>query len=62
LELAAVPTDIRVCFTTLTGTPPPGTMTKAQIVALVGRLRQSEVRKTHCGRRLLALYDNQGRR
>ena len=37
-------------------------MTEAQAVALIGRLRQSEVAKTKCGRRLLSLYDEQVRR
>ena len=61
-DLATVPSDVRVCFTRLTGKPEKGSMTEAQAVALIGRLRQSEVAKTKCGRRLLSLYDEQARR
>jgi hypothetical protein len=58
-DLAAVPGDIRVCFVQVTGKPQSGVMTQKEVVALVGNLRSSEVSKTNCGRRLLALYDKQ---
>lgn len=58
-NLANVPPDIRQCFTVLTGKPVPGAMSEKEAVALIGKLRASEVSKTYCGRRLLALYDGQ---
>lgn len=59
ISLAAVPGDIRACFTRMTGAPMPGTMTQRQIVQLVTDLRRSERAKTQCGRRLLNIYDTQ---
>lgn len=58
-NLANVPPDIRQCFTVLTGKPAAGSMSEKEAVALIGKLRTSEVQKTYCGRRLLALYDGQ---
>jgi hypothetical protein len=60
--LAAVPGDLRTCFGEVVAPqlPPPGQpVTRRQIVELVGRLRESEVARTQCGRRLLAFYDTQ---
>ena len=57
--LARVPNDVRTCFTKLVPAPEAGAMSSSDVVALVARLRQSEVSKTRCGKRLLALYDKQ---
>lgn len=54
---APVPGDIRTCFTQLVGAPMEGDMLRKENVALIMKLRTSEVAKSKCGKRLLALYD-----
>lgn len=58
-SLATVPADIRMCVVQLTGAPAAGSMTRAQAAELIFRLRQSELRLSSCGQRILALYDSQ---
>ena len=43
----------------MTPPPPAGALSQKQVAALIGRLRASEVAKTACGQRALALYDAQ---
>ncbi|MEW6258107.1 MAG: hypothetical protein AB1592_19305 [Pseudomonadota bacterium] len=43
----------------MTPPPPAGALSQKEVVALIGRLRASELAKTACGQRLLALYDAQ---
>lgn len=60
--LAAVPSDLRVCFGEVVEPqlPPPGQpLTRRQILALVEFLHSDRVRRTHCGRQLIAFYDAQ---
>lgn len=60
VPLAAVPDDIRACLAQVSDRPAgDGSMTTKQIVALIARLRASELRLSGCGKRLLALYDAQ---
>ncbi|MFG1461706.1 hypothetical protein V5F77_02320 [Xanthobacter sp. DSM 24535] len=60
LRLADLPADIRGCFEELTGRPAgTGALSQKQVVALIGRLRDSELRLSACGKRLIALYDAQ---
>lgn len=61
IPLTHVPADIRRCFKTLTGEPMPGAMDKEKVMELIAALRASEVRKSQCGKRLLALYDAQSK-
>lgn len=58
-DLAGVPNDIRACFTKLTGKPQAGVMSEREAAALIAALRKSEVSKSNCGKRLLAIYDGQ---
>ena len=58
----SVPADIRACFDELVPAPPPGPMTKAQVMRLIADLKRSELEKSQCGRRLLAFHDATVRR
>lgn len=40
----------------------PGEMSRDQAAQLIAKLRNSEVRKSRCGVRLLKLYDDQSNR
>lgn len=52
-----LPVDIRLCFETLVPAPPPGPLSKAQVVKLIANLKASEAEKTDCGKRLIEFYD-----
>lgn len=54
--MAPVPGDIRHCIAT-TVPEPAAIKTKADVMRVIAELRASEVAKTKCGQRLLALYD-----
>lgn len=56
--LPAVPADVRTCFDELVPPPTAAKMTNQQIVKLIADLRQSELGKSGCGKRLLAFYDS----
>lgn len=58
--LAPVPPEVRACFDTLTERPSgKGAMSQAQVAEVIAHLRQSELRLSACGKRLLAFYDAQ---
>lgn len=60
VRLADVPADLRACLGTLSERPAgTGAMSQREVVALIARLRASELRLSACGHRLLALYDAQ---
>lgn len=59
VPLASVPQDIRQCFAKLVPAPKKGEMTDKEVIALIGKLRTSEVAKSRCGKRLLRIYDTQ---
>ena len=48
-----IPNDLRNCFDEVTGFPNTQNLTNREIVRLIVDLRQSETRKTQCGRRLI---------
>lgn len=58
-RLTDLPQDIRTCFDEMTPRPPDGALSQKQVAALIAKLRASEMAKTGCGRRALALYDAQ---
>lgn len=58
--LAPVPPEVRACFDVLTERPAgTGALSAAQVAEVIARLRQSELRLSACGKRLLAFYDAQ---
>ncbi|QTL01893.1 hypothetical protein J5J86_13870 [Aquabacter sp. L1I39] len=58
--LASVPPDLRDCFDTLTERPAgTGALSAAQVAEVIAHLRQSELRLSACGKRLLAFYGAQ---
>lgn len=57
LRLPEVPATLRQCFASSTELPPGKTWTQAETVEVLAKVRASELAKTSCGRRLLALYD-----
>jgi hypothetical protein len=59
VKLAAVPSDIRVCFNRLVPAPARGEMKQSDMLRLVADLKRSELKKSECGKRLLAFYDTQ---
>lgn len=60
VRLTDLPADLRACVTEVTGRPAgAGAMSQRDVVALVGKLRASELRLSGCGQRLVALYDAQ---
>lgn len=62
-DLAAVPADIRLCFSEVVPRPAgDGPMTQKQVAKLIADLKQSEKAKSDCGRRLIDLYDGQSMR
>jgi hypothetical protein len=61
VALAPVPADLRVCFARLVPPPPPGPLTKKQVIRLIGELKASELAKSRCGKRLIAWYETQAR-
>ena len=56
VTLPKAPAYYTKCFATLTDIP-TGTLTRAQIVVLIGQLRKSEKAKSKCGQDLLLWYD-----
>lgn len=58
-KLATIPSDIQVCFDKLVPKPKPGPMSRQDVVGLIGKLRQSEVSKSLCGKRLIEWYNTQ---
>ena len=53
-----IPTDLRVCFSTLTEFPESSSLTRRQALTLILKLRTSEVDKFSCGNRLLDFMDD----
>ena len=54
-----VPADIVACFNQVTQFPTNHTLNSAQMVDLVVDLRESEIEKTLCGKRLIAWAEGQ---
>ena len=52
-----LPADLRLCFDSAVAKPKAGPMTKAEVLALVSKLKLSETEKIECGKRLVAFYD-----
>lgn len=52
-----IPADIQICFETVVGFPPVGELDSESNLRLILDLRASEIEKTLCGRRLLAITD-----
>ena len=59
--LAPIPGDIKSCINRLTGFPEGEALSQAQVQKLIVELRKSEVQKTKCGKRLIRLYESQGK-
>jgi hypothetical protein len=60
--LAAIPDEHRACFGEVIEPqlPPAGQpLSRRQVLALVDYLHTDRVRRTHCGRQLIAFYDAQ---
>lgn len=56
VQLPKAPDYYRACFAALTKEP-VGSLTRERVVVLVAQLRQSEKRKSQCGKDLLAWYE-----
>lgn len=60
ISLSEIPADLRACVQQVTERPAgAGAMSQREVVALIAKLRGSELRLSGCGRRLIALYDAQ---
>lgn len=59
--LAPVPAELKTCFSNGVPVPKPGAMTRAQVADLIAQLKQSELQKSQCGRRLIAWYEAQAK-
>jgi hypothetical protein len=57
--LAPIPGDIVTCFDSIVPAPKQATLTKRDIVRLIGDLKKSEQSKSQCGKRLIGYYDAQ---
>lgn len=57
--LPPIPGDIRACFDSIVPKPPAGELSRQQIFKLVADLKQSELSKSQCGKRLIAWYETQ---
>jgi hypothetical protein len=55
-RLPAMPTRIRTCFGTLTPIPVKN-MSGSELTRVLARVRQSEARKSRCGRDVIQWYD-----
>lgn len=55
--MPAIPQDIKTCINKVVPVPLKDIRTKKQIVAIIRALKRSEMAKTYCGRRLIALYE-----
>ena len=53
-----LPADLRLCFEQTVPAPRQGVMTKAEVLAIISKLKASEAEKTDCGARLIAFYDS----
>lgn len=53
----AIPADLRTCFDKLVPVPQQASMTVADVLELVGKLKRSELEKSQCGKRLIKFYD-----
>lgn len=60
VHLPPAPGDVQACFSRLVKVPTGDTMSRQQVVKLVADLKQSELAKSLCGRRLLAWYAKAG--
>lgn len=58
-SLAPIPGDIVACFNSIVPAPKQATLTKRDIVRLIGDLKKSEASKQGCGKRLINFYDAQ---
>ena len=47
----------RECFTQIVGRPATGALTQDDVFILIAALRNSEIRKSQCGLRLIAYYE-----
>lgn len=52
-----IPAGIEACLKATTPPPKAGPMTKADVFALVAKLKKSEAAKTACGKRLILFYE-----
>lgn len=59
VSLAPIPGDIAACFNSIVPAPKQDTLTKRDIVRLIGDLKKSEASKQGCGKRLINYYDTQ---
>lgn len=57
-ELPEVPRDLRECFAGVVELPAQAEWDAETAARVIVKVRKSELSKTDCGRRLLALYDN----
>lgn len=57
-KLPPIPAGIETCLTATTPAPPAGKpLSKADVFALIAKLKKSEVSKTACGKRLILFYE-----
>jgi len=57
--LPPIPGDIRACFDSVVGKPTAGELSRQQVFKLIADLKQSELNKSLCGKRLIAWYEMQ---
>jgi hypothetical protein len=55
----AIPADLRTCFDKLVPVPQQASMTVADVLELVGKLKRSELEKSQCGKRLIRFAESQ---
>jgi hypothetical protein len=60
VAMPSVPHELRTCFEEVFSLPGKrgAGWTNEQAISIIGGLRDSELAKTDCGRRLLAFYDD----
>jgi hypothetical protein len=59
VSLAAVPADMKACFSSMVPKPPKGEITRQQAYNIIAALKRSELVKSQCGKRLIAFYEAQ---
>lgn len=52
-----MPVEMKVCFDRMTPMPKAGPMSRPEAARLVATLRESEVRKSRCGQRMIKTYE-----
>lgn len=57
-KLPALDTSYSKCFADRVGKPGPGNISKSQAFNIIASLKHSELKKSRCGQRLIALYNS----